>query len=136
MAFVISERCVKCGACEEVCPQHIEIIEELKKMVVEANDGKAFPGWLLPQLRSTAMNMIILDKLQEAIEKEDSLTQSMTGSMGQQKIEVNPLLGQYYKAQQVLMDQFAKLGLTMKGKQKESEDNNDPMANLYNDAKM
>ena len=113
-----------------------DYIEELKTMVVEANDGKAFPGWLLPQLRSTAMNMIILDKLQEAIEKEDSLTQSMTGSMGQQKIEVNPLLGQYYKAQQVLMDQFAKLGLTMKGKQKESEDNNDPMANLYNDAKI
>jgi len=23
--------CVACGACEEVCPQHIHIIEELKK---------------------------------------------------------------------------------------------------------
>ena len=116
-----------------------DYIEELKQMVVEANDGKTFPGWLLPQLRSTAMNMVILDKLQEAIEKEDSLTQSMTGSMGQQKIEVNPLLGQYYKAQQVLMDQFAKLGLTMKdnaGKARDDDDGNDPMASLYNEAKM
>lgn len=116
-----------------------DYIEDLKQMVVEANDGKAFPGWLLPQLRSTAMNMVILDKLQEAIEKEDSLTQSMTGSMGQQKIEVNPLLGQYYKAQQVLMDQFAKLGLTMKdnaGKARDDDDGNDPMASLYNEAKM
>ena len=116
-----------------------DYIEELKQMVVEANDGKPFPGWLLPQLRSTAMNMVILDKLQEAIEKEDSLTQSMTGSMGQQKIEVNPLLGQYYKAQQVLMDQFAKLGLTMKdnaGKARDDDDGNDPMASLYNEAKM
>lgn len=115
-----------------------DYIEELKQMVVEANDGKAFPGWLLPQLRSTAMNMVILDKLQEAIEKEDSLTQSMTGSMGQQKIEVNPLLGQYYKAQQVLMDQFAKLGLTMKdnaGKARDDDDGNDPMAQLYINAK-
>ncbi len=116
-----------------------DYIEDLKQMVVEANDGKAFPGWLLPQLRSTAMNMVILDKLQEAIEKEDSLTQSMTGSMGQQKIEVNPLLGQYYKAQQVLMDQFAKLGLTMKnnaGKARDDDDGNDPMVSLYNEAKM
>ena len=115
-----------------------DYIDELKEMVVEANDGKPFPGWLLPQLRSTAMNMIILDKLQEAIEKEDSLTQSMTGSMGQQKIEVNPLLGEYHKAQKLLMDQFAKMGLTMKdnaGKQQVDDDLNDPMASLYNEAK-
>ena len=115
-----------------------DYIDELKQMVVDANDGQPFPGWLLPQLRSTAMNMVILDKLQEAIEKETSLTQSMTGSMGQQKIEVNPLLGQYYKAQQVLMDQFTVLGLTMKGKKATGggDDSNDPMASLYNEAKM
>lgn len=115
-----------------------EYIEELKAMVVEANDGKPFPGWLLPQLRSTAMNMVILDKLQNTIEKEESLTMSMSGSMGQQKIEVNPLLGQYYKAQQVLMDQFTLLGLTMKGKKTTGggDDSNDPMASLYNEAKM
>ena len=115
-----------------------DYIDELKAMVVEANDGKPFPGWLLPQLRSTAMNMVILDKLQGTIEKEESLTMSMNGSMGQQKIEVNPLLGQYYKAQQVLMDQFTLLGLTMKGKKTTSggDDSDDPMASLYNEAKM
>lgn len=115
-----------------------EYIDELKTFVKHRNDG-AFDPWLMPILRATAMNMVILDKLQEAIEKEDSLTQSMTGSMGQQKIEVNPLLGQYYKAQQVLMDQFAKLGLTMKdnaGKARDDDDGNDPMASLYNEAKM
>ena len=115
-----------------------DYITELRTMIENKNDG-AFDPWLMPMLRATAMNMVILDKLQEAIEKEDSLTQSMTGSMGQQKIEVNPLLGQYYKAQQVLMDQFAKLGLTMKdnaGKQKSDDDGNDPMASLYNEAKM
>jgi hypothetical protein len=63
---------------------------------------------------------------------------SMNGSMGQQKIEVNPLLGQYYKAQQVLMDQFTLLGLTMKGKKTTGggDDSDDPMASLYNEAKM
>jgi hypothetical protein len=115
-----------------------DYIDELKRMVVEANDGKPFQGWLLPQLRATAMNMVILDKLQSTIEKEDSLTMSMNGSMGQQKIEVNPLLGQYYKAQQVLMDQFTLLGLTMKGKKTTGggDDSDDPMASLYNEAKM
>ena len=115
-----------------------DYIDELKTMVVEANDGKPFQGWLLPQLRATAMNMVILDKLQSTIEKEDSLTMSMNGSMGQQKIEVNPLLGQYYKAQQVLMDQFTLLGLTMKGKKTTGggDDSDDPMASLYNEAKM
>ena len=87
---------------------------------------------------SAAMNMVILDKLQDAIDKEESLTSSMTGSMGQQKIEVNPLLGQYYKAQQVLMDQFTLLGLTMKGKKNNGggDEQDDPMASLYTEAKM
>ena len=95
-----------------------DYINELKEMVERANEGKPFEPWLMPQLRATAMNMVIIDKLQTAIEREDSLTNSMTGSMGQQKIEVNPLLDKYYKAQSVLIDQFEALGLSHKGKKK------------------
>ena len=116
-----------------------DYIEELKQMVVEANDGKPFPAWLLPQLRSTAMNMTILDKLQEAIDKEKNLVTILPGSTGQQKMTVNPLLDKYYKAQQVLMSQFAALGLTCKssGSDRDSgtEEFDDPMASLYNEAK-
>lgn len=116
-----------------------DYIEELKQMVVEANDGKPFPAWLLPQLRSTAMNMTILDKLQEAIDKEKNLVTILPGSTGQQKMTVNPLLDKYYKAQQVLMSQFAALGLTCKSsgsdKDSGSEEFDDPMASLYNEAK-
>lgn len=116
-----------------------DYIEELKNMVVEANDGKPFPAWLLPQLRSTAMNMTILDKLQEAIDKEKNLVTILPGSTGQQKMTVNPLLDKYYKAQQVLMSQFAALGLTCKssGSDRDSgtEEFDDPMASLYNEAK-
>ena len=116
-----------------------DYIEELKEMVVEANDGKPFPAWLLPQLRSTAMNMTILDKLQEAIDKEKNLVTILPGSTGQQKMTVNPLLDKYYKAQQVLMSQFAALGLTCKssGSDRDSgtEEFDDPMASLYNEAK-
>lgn len=116
-----------------------DYIEELKNMVAQANEGKPMQAWLMPQLRATAMNMVILDKLQEAIEKEKSLTFMMTGSMKQPKMEVNPLLDKYYKAQQVLMSQFAALGLTCKNSPSQdpgSEDLNDPMVSLYNEAKM
>lgn len=82
------------------------------------------------------MNMVVLDKLQTAIEKEDDLTMSMTGSTGQQKINVNPLLDKYYKAQDVLLDQFAALGLTSKSKRKADDaTNSDPMAEFYSMAK-
>ena len=113
-----------------------EYIEELKDMIQQANDGKPFSPWLLPQLRATAMNMVILDKLQSAIEAEESLTSSMTGSMGQQKIEVSPLLDKYYKAQSVLIDQFAALGLNNKGKRTGGKGEDiDPMAEFYELAK-
>lgn len=113
-----------------------DYIDELKDMVVQANEGKPFSPWLMPQLRATAMNMVILDKLQSAIEKEQSLTLSMTGSMGQQKMNVNPLLDKYYKAQDVLINQFAALGLNCKSKrQGDGDANDDPMAEFYSDAK-
>ena len=110
-----------------------DYIDELKEMVAQANDGKPCAPWLAPMLRSTAMYMVILDKLQEEIAKSD-LTTSMTGSMGQQKIEVNPLLEKYYKGQALLMSQFEKLGLTNKSSQ--SDAGKDPMADWLNDAKM
>ena len=113
-----------------------DYIDELKDMIVQANEGKPFSPWLMPQLRATAMNMVILDKLQTAIEKETSLTQSMTGSMGQQKIEVNPLLDKYYKAQDVLINQFTALGLNCKGKrQGDDTTGDDPMVDFYKNAK-
>ena len=112
-----------------------DYIDELKEMVIQANDGRPFSPWLLPQLRATAMNMVILDKLQTAIEKEDSLTTSMTGSMGQQKIDVNPLLDKYYKAQDLLINQFSVLGLNLKGKRQGDDSQDDPLADFYANAK-
>ena len=89
-------------------------ITDLKAMVVQRNNG-AFDPWLMPMLRATAMNMVILDRLQEKLETED-VTTSMTGSMGQQKIDVHPLLDKYDKMQKTLIKQFEALGLTNKGK--------------------
>ena len=95
-----------------------QYIDELKEMI-EKRTGKPFELWLMPQLRATAQNMVLLDRIQEAIALEDDLTTSMTGSMGQQKIDVNPLLLQSDKCQRTLLQQFEALGLnynTSKGK--------------------
>lgn len=89
-------------------------IDELKTMIEKRNDG-SFDPWLIPLLRATAMNMVILDRLQDKLETEE-VTSSMTGSMGQQKIDVHPLLDKYDKMQNTLIKQFEKLGLTANNK--------------------
>lgn len=103
---------------EELRSSVKQYIDELKEMI-EKRTGKPFELWLMPQLRATAQNMVLLDRIQEAIALEDDLTTSMTGSMGQQKIDVNPLLLQSDKCQRTLLQQFEALGLnynTAKGK--------------------
>jgi len=91
-----------------------DYIEELKTSI-QQKTSNGFDPWLMPMLRATAMNMVILDKMQEQMEKEN-ITNSMTGSMGQQKINVHPLLDKYDKMQNTLVRQFEALGLTAKGK--------------------
>jgi hypothetical protein len=83
---------------------------ELRKMI-ESRTGKKMELWLMPQVRATAANMAILDKIQKEILKSDSLITTISGSMGQQKNEVSPLLPHYDKAQRTLMMQFEALGL-------------------------
>lgn len=91
-----------------------DYIEELKESIQQKTDS-CFDPWLMPMLRATAMNMVILDKMQAKLEEEE-ITNSMTGSMGQQKIDVHPLLDKYDKMQNTLVRQFEALGLTAKGK--------------------
>lgn len=91
-----------------------DYIEELKEGI-KHKSGTVCDPWLLPMLRSTAMNMVILDKIQEQLEK-DNMVDIVDGSMGQQKINVNPLLDKYDKMQNTLVKQFEALGLTAKGK--------------------
>ena len=91
-----------------------DYIEELKDSIRQKTD-KGFDPWLMPILRSTAMNMVILDRIQEQLEK-DNMVDWMDGSMGQQKLNVHPLLDKYDKMQNTLVRQFEALGLTNKGK--------------------
>ena len=86
---------------------------ELRKMI-ESRTGAKMEMWLLPQVRATAANMVMLDKVQQELLDTDDLVKPMPGSMAQMKNEVNPLLPYYDKMQRTLMLQFEAIGLNYK----------------------
>ena len=83
---------------------------ELQRMI-KARTGADCEAWLTPQIRATAMNMVMLDKIQDELTDMDSLITPVPGSMGQLKNEVSPLLPHYDKMQRTLLMQLEALGL-------------------------
>ncbi len=83
---------------------------ELRKMI-KSRTGADMEEWLLPQVRVTAMNEVMLDKVQDELEGKESLVELVSGSMAQMKNEVSPLLPYYDKMQRTLLMQFQALGL-------------------------
>ena len=115
---------------------------ELRKMI-KSRTGADMEPWLLPQVRATASNMVMLDKVQAELEDTNKFVTMMPGSTAQLKNEVNPLLPYYDKMQRTLMLQFEAIGLNYKttpSKVKEDTkkgiDEEDPMANYYKDRKQ
>ena len=110
---------------------------ELRKMI-KSRTGEDMEPWLLPQVRATAMNMVLLDKVQSEIESSRNLVTLMPGSTAQMKNKVNPLLAHYDKMQRTLMLQFEALGLNYKTTPskvtedtRKGVDENNPMAQYY-----
>ena len=114
-----------------------QYVSELRRMI-KARTGADCEPWLAPQIRTTAMNMVMLDKIQDELTDMDSLITLVPGSMGQMKNEVSPLLPHYDKTQRTLLMQFEALGLNysttpskVKEDTKKGVDEEDPMANYY-----
>ena len=96
----------------------------------------------LEDVAETAANMVLLDKMQEELAGAVHLVVSSTGSTGQPKNEVSPLLPHYDKLQRTLLMQLEALGLnysTTPSKVKEDTrkgvDESDPMVTFYTNAK-
>jgi hypothetical protein len=113
---------------------------ELRKMI-ESRTGAACEVWLMPQIRATAMNMMMLDKIQDELLDMDSLITPVPGSMGQMKNEVSPLLPHYDKTQRTLMMQLESLGLNysatpskVREDTKKGMDEKDPLAKMMQEA--
>ena len=84
---------------------------ELRKMI-EARTGAKMELWLMPQVRATAMNEVMLDQIQDELTNGSrKLADWGDGSTGQMKFEAHPLLPHYDKPQRTLLMQFEALGL-------------------------
>ena len=116
---------------------------ELRKMI-KSRTGADMEAWLLPQVRATAANMVMLDKVQQELLDTTDLVKLVPGSMSQIKNEVNPLLPYYDKMQRTLMLQFEAIGLNYKttpSKVKEDtkrgvDAEKDGLANMLSDARQ
>lgn len=113
---------------------------EIKKMI-EKRNGE-FDMWLIPQLRATALNCVMLDKIHDELCKERSLLITSAGSMDQTKYEAHPLLAHYDKLQRTLLQQYESLGLNYRATPskinettRKGVEESDPMAGFYTDAK-
>lgn len=105
-------------------PKSAQAYEKELREMIKSRTGKDMEMWLLPQVRATAANMVILDKIQAEVLKSKSLVILVSGSMGQQKNEVSPLLPHFDKTQRTLMMQLEALGLNFSTPS--SKFNNDP----------
>lgn len=110
---------------------------ELRRMI-KSRTGVDCEVWLYPQVRATAANMVLLDKMQEELAGADTLVSLVTGSTGQSKNEVSPLLPHYDKLQRTLLMQLEALGLNysttpskVKKDARRGVDESDPLVQFY-----
>ena len=117
---------------------------ELRKMI-ESRTGAKMEMWLLPQVRATAMNQVMLDQIQDELcNGNKKIADWFDGSTGQKKFEAHPLLPHYDKLQRTLLMQFEALGLnysTTPSKVKEDtkkgvDAEKDGLANMLSDARQ
>lgn len=107
--------------------------------MIESRTGTKMEMWLMPQVRATAMNEVMLDQIQEELTNGPrKLADWNDGSTGQMKFEEHPLLKAYDKLQRTLLMQFEALGLNykttpskVKEDTKKGVDETDPMAEYY-----
>ena len=110
---------------------------EIRQMIIECK-GEC-KAWYMLRIRSLAMNLVILDKVQAEILNAKGLILEKKGSTGQIKSEVNPLLPYYNQLQNTVLKQFSGLGLNVDDEVDTPEtppvEAVDPMNQLYRDAK-
>jgi hypothetical protein len=110
---------------------------ELRRLIKERT-GAECEVWLYPQINATAMNRVLLDKMQQEIIKNTNLVTTTAGVNGQAKYGVSPLLPHYDKLQRTLLMQYEAIGLNytvtpskVKEDTRRGIDEADPMAQYY-----
>ena len=110
--------------------------------MIKVRTGQPCEVWIMPQVRATAYNMALIDKMQEEIMSSGKLVDRTLGSKDQPVDNVNPLVSLVDKAQRTLMLQFESLGLNYKTTPSKMTDDtkkggaeHDKMQELINDVR-
>ena len=111
---------------------------EIKRMIIDRL-GK-FDLWLTPQVEATALNRVMLAKIQKELEQESTLIITTLGVGGQTKQDAHPLLSHYKELQRTLILQYEAIGLSykstpskMKEPVKSGGEEHDKLKNLLDD---
>ena len=115
-------------------PTTIGGYENLLIGMIEKRTGSEFDVFLTPQVTTCAQCWMMLTKVHKELMNASSLVTVVTGSQGQDKEGVNPLLPYYLKLQAELRLQFQSLGLNWNAtpskivdSTKKGVDDSDPM---------
>lgn len=107
-------------------------MNDVEKMVCE--EYGCVPPKLVVLIRKTAQDMRMLDRIINEIESEEDLTSVETGSTGQIKTVVNPLIPYYDKYSSRVTDDLYNLGLTSRKQASKTDDQSkkkdDPLSEL------
>ena len=107
---------------------------QLTQMVKFRRNVESVDPWLEIPIHTAAMNWQTMEKVHQEIMKGD-LTLLESGSMGQVKTVVNPLLAQYKELQRTMLLHYKAIGLSFdvdpermtKSATKDGREDNDPM---------
>lgn len=109
--------------------------------MIEKRTGSEFDEFLYPQVTAAAESWMMIQKIKKELMKQKSLTVISTGSQGQTKEDVNPLLPHFQKLQAELRLQLQALGLNWNATPSKITENTrkgvdeaDPMAQFYTSA--
>ena len=100
-------------------------VARINKSLREQLGVKEIPVQYDLLIRKTAHDMRILDRIMEEIDESSELVAVEVGSMGQQKLSVNPLVPYYDKLSSRVTDDLYNLGLTARKQAAKSEDPGD-----------
>lgn len=86
---------------------------KLKKLIGDRTGTKC-EQWMDLPIHTAAMCLVMIDKMQEELEKGSPFVTLETGSSGQSKVVMTPLVAAYKDMQRTMIMHYENLGLSYK----------------------
>lgn len=84
------------------------------KDLIKDRTGMECEKWMDLPIHTAAMCLVMIDKMQEELEKDSPFVTLETGSTGQAKVVMTPLVAAYKDMQRTMIMHYENLGLSYK----------------------